>query len=212
MGGGQGEAGPKPRNYRQTVGVQRRPDSVLRAALALSLAAPFITAAVLWLVSSWTAAPHLPVAAPSPNVHLPPPSSLLPATGLHILAARAVHEGRHLRLPAPVRPGAHAGVPQPAQVWSVQGARWVLGTVDSRSISRAACKPAQVWRVQSAERVLCDASGCGQRLVAGAACHPVLPRHCSAACTRTSCNRLVTLHQPAPSLLPLPQTAPTSTA
>ena len=86
MCGGQGEAGPKPRNYRQTVGVQRRPDSVLRAALALSLAAPFITAAVLWLVSSWTAAPHVPAAAPSRNVHLPSP--LLPPP-----AHRSAHTG-----------------------------------------------------------------------------------------------------------------------
>ena len=64
----------------------------------------------------------------------------------------------------------------------------MLGTVGSRLISRAACKPAQVWRVQSAKRVLREGPGCRQRLVAGAACHPAQPRHCSAACTHTSCN------------------------
>lgn len=47
----------------------------------------------------------------------------LPADSVHVLAARAVHEGRHMRFPAPVRPGSHACVPLAAQVWRVQGAR-----------------------------------------------------------------------------------------
>ena len=48
------------------------------------------------------------------------------ADGVHVLAEEPVHEGRRLRLPAPVRPCAYARLPHPHQVWRVQGARLPL--------------------------------------------------------------------------------------
>jgi hypothetical protein len=45
------------------------------------------------------------------------------ADGVHLLAQRAMHEGRLLRLFAPVRLRPDAGVPNAAQVWYLPGSR-----------------------------------------------------------------------------------------
>ena len=74
----------------------------------------------------------------------PAQAAQLPAHRVHLLAARAVHEGGHLRLPAPVRSRAHARLPRAAQARRVQGARW-----GHRRGETVAC----VWRL---EGVGCD--------------------------------------------------------